>query len=219
MATNVLHMLDRLLAVPTTIEEQAWIVSAMFGIDINKDDYKPFLSGINSYFQDWYDQQCRDCAQNVSIRTHGDLAKVVGYLQEENATLNSVFGKIRLELYESVKTSQLEASVILALRVCCAVSIGEIEGSYPPGQILPWPGNPDAAISEQINSKFAPQSLTDEVVKLPRLFNAKNVTKIAGIQVCWTSNLADHLLMRDDESKITVFHYASILKLQSESEK
>lgn len=74
------------------------------------------------------------------------------------------------------------------------------------------------SIREQMKTEFAPLKLTDEIVKLPRtIFNAKNVAKIAGIEVCWTSNLADHLLMLDDESKVTLFHHASILKLQTKS--
>ena len=37
---------------------------------------------------------------------------------------------------------------------------------------------------------------------------------IAGIQITWTSNLADHLQMRDDDTRVANFNYASFLEYQ-----
>lgn len=98
-----------------------------------RDDYEDLSIGVASYFRDWYDQQCRDCAQQTSIKTHGDLVQVVGYLQDDNATTESILAKMKLQPYGTTKLSQVEDSLKLALRVSCVSSIGEIEGSYSQG--------------------------------------------------------------------------------------
>jgi hypothetical protein len=53
-------------------------------------------------------------------------------------------------------------------------------------------------------------------VKLDRIFNARNLGRIAGIEVYWTNNLFDHLRLIDEDRKVAVFHYASFLKCQRE---
>ena len=52
---------------------------------------------------------------------------------------------------------------------------------------------------------------------IARAENQANLEKIAGIQVRWTSNLADHLALRDDDKKVMLFHQASFLELSKES--
>lgn len=199
--------------------EQVLIAKALFKIDISTDKYLYLANGINVYFHDWYNQQCRECGQEVSMRSHGNLLEVIACIHEENATYNSVLNNLHQKLPTTSPANdlQLDAAITLAIRVSCALSIGHINNSFPPGQILSWPASHDVPIRQHILDAFEPEPLSNEVVKLPRLFNARNLAKIGGIEVCWSSNLADHLLMKDDETKVVVFHHASILKIQSES--
>ena len=63
--------------------------------------------------------------------------------------------------------------------------------------------------------RFRPQrTLSHEAVKLEKTFTARNLDRIAGIQIVWTSNLADHLQMIDDDTRVVIFHYASFLEYQ-----
>ncbi|KAL8877912.1 MAG: hypothetical protein Q9198_004171 [Flavoplaca austrocitrina] len=64
-----------------------------------------------------------------------------------------------------------------------------------------------------VNTVFPPPSSLD-TVKLPQTFTAANLEKIAGIRIVWTNNLADHLLLRDDDTKVMLFHHVSALYLQ-----
>ncbi|KAH8787220.1 hypothetical protein BGZ57DRAFT_736592, partial [Hyaloscypha finlandica] len=50
-------------------------------------------------------------------------------------------------------------------------------------------------------------------VKLERLFTARNIERLADIQVIWTSNLADHLQLEDDDTKVRLFSHTSFLEL------
>lgn len=61
-----------------------------------------------------------------------------------------------------------------------------------------------------------PQVLSNSNIKLERMFTARNMGRLAGIQIKWTSSLADHLRMiGDDDKLVAIFHHASFLKNQS----
>ncbi|KAL9629110.1 MAG: hypothetical protein Q9164_007017, partial [Protoblastenia rupestris] len=64
---------------------------------------------------------------------------------------------------------------------------------------------------------FQPKSQLSDTVKLPKGFNAPNLERIAGIRVAWTSNLADHLLLKDDDTKVMVYHHGTFLELHKSS--
>ncbi|KAL9102264.1 MAG: hypothetical protein Q9163_002574 [Psora crenata] len=109
------------------------------------------------------------------------------------------------------------------------LSIGKFPGDISYDEPLPWdtglplsvlpkdreaPGVPDSLIKRT----FPPEPTSKDVVKLPQSFTAANLEKIGGIEIRWTSNLADHLLLRDDDTKLMLFHQVSILALHFASE-
>jgi hypothetical protein len=53
-----------------------------------------------------------------------------------------------------------------------------------------------------------------ESVKLPKAFNAWSIETVAGIKVKLTDNLADHLLLVEDDTTVLIFHHASFLECQ-----
>ena len=70
----------------------------------------------------------------------------------------------------------------------------------------------DGTIKDLVNSEIVCQSDMNEGVKLEKIFNARNPERIAGIKIRWTSNLADHLRMREEDTAVEIFHYASFLR-------
>ena len=65
------------------------------------------------------------------------------------------------------------------------------------------------------NYFHAPRLLDNEHVKLEKIFSALNLGRIAGIEIQFTNNLADHLrLMGEDDKKVWIFHNASFLRVQ-----
>ena len=67
------------------------------------------------------------------------------------------------------------------------------------------------------NRTFSPKFAPDDYAKLPQSFTAEYLEKIAGINVRWTNNLADHLLLTDDDTKLLFFHHVSALELHMQS--
>jgi hypothetical protein len=75
-----------------------------------------------------------------------------------------------------------------------------------------WTSDP---LEEFIHAYFnAPRALGQETVKLEKIFNARNLGRIAGIEIEWTNNLADHLRLTDGDKKVAIFHHASFLECQ-----
>jgi hypothetical protein len=67
-------------------------------------------------------------------------------------------------------------------------------------------------IKALVESHFTPQTSMKESVKLEKIFNARNLEHIAGLEIRWINNLADHLRMRDDDTAVEIFHHASFLR-------
>ncbi|KUJ11004.1 uncharacterized protein LY89DRAFT_654631 [Mollisia scopiformis] len=72
------------------------------------------------------------------------------------------------------------------------------------------------ALSTVIADHFEPPVL-NEKVKLDKVFNARNLQQICGIKIRWTSNLADYLMMRNDDTAVEIFHCAAFLRCHENS--
>ncbi|KAF3024926.1 hypothetical protein E8E14_013132 [Neopestalotiopsis sp. 37M] len=71
------------------------------------------------------------------------------------------------------------------------------------------------SLHDLVQEYLAPApKLTHESTRLPKLFNAWSIAVVAGIKIGFTDNLADHLMLVDDDSKLMIFHHATFLELQ-----
>jgi hypothetical protein len=61
---------------------------------------------------------------------------------------------------------------------------------------------------------FKPTLVSNDIVKLEKIFTAQNLVRIAGLDIIWTGNLADHLRLTNDDQRVHVFHHASFLQVQ-----
>ncbi|KAH8593924.1 hypothetical protein B0O99DRAFT_515010 [Bisporella sp. PMI_857] len=59
-------------------------------------------------------------------------------------------------------------------------------------------------------SLFAPNHAHKHVIMLDKKFNAFNIERKAGIKIIWTNNLEDHLCLKDEDTRLAIFHHASI---------
>lgn len=90
------------------------------------------------------------------------------------------------------------------------IDIGRLQYSFTGRQHVQWAAS---ALRDSINNHFtAPIALHGETVKLERVFNARNLGRIGGIEIEWTKNLADHLSFDDYDQKVAIFHHASFLE-------
>lgn len=100
----------------------------------------------------------------------------------------------------------------LAARLLLMLRFGNMGRQTFPRECLNWT---DGLLSDFIHGYFAaPPQLRYESVRLPKLFNAWSITAIAGIEIDFTDNIADHLRLVKDDTRLLIFHHASFLELQ-----
>jgi hypothetical protein len=166
------------------------------------------------------------------MKTHNDIIDLVRLLKQPEATRESVQNMLRKRLLdEELEEADeiLEDSINLVVRLLLMVSTGGflsarcsliVSGETKISMYTLSPRyweliSPDwkhGTIKSLVRTQFATQRTMKESVKLEKFFNARNLEHIAGIKVRWTSNLADHLRMRDDDTAVELFHYASFLR-------
>ena len=209
---------------------QRSILDAMFDCHSTDVDFIKASQGINTYFKDWYEEQCQQCGREVSVRTEAELMEIIGYLRDPQETRASIRQKLLLRhttgqtqpppssqqpVAQNTSTSDLDASITLAARLFLMISVGEFGHSVSIGRPIPWG---EDSLQTVVDDTFAPGTGQIESFRITKNFNALNLERIARIKVFWTSNLAEHLLLNDDEGTVTLFHHVTFLKMHQESD-
>jgi hypothetical protein len=105
-------------------------------------------------------------------------------------------------------------SINLAARLYLMMSFGEVPNAFTPERALSWTG---ASIQDFLKQHLEPrQVLASTSVKLQKIFNARNIQRLAGIKIEWTSDLGQHLRMIHDDERVAIFHNASFLRLHQQ---
>lgn len=94
------------------------------------------------------------------------------------------------------------------------IDVGELRQGLKIGQTArSWTGGD---LRDFVKTTFEEKQLLDEQ-RFEKLFNARNIDRIAGIRIIWTCNLADHLRLEEDDTILRVFSHASFLELHQDS--
>ncbi|KAK2040593.1 hypothetical protein LZ31DRAFT_474142 [Colletotrichum somersetense] len=83
---------------------------------------------------------------------------------------------------------------------------------------LEWPE--DQTLRQAVRQFFELQRgvLESEGAALGKIFTARNLCLIGGLNIHWTTNLADHLRLSDEDQTISIFHLHSFLRVSSFAE-
>lgn len=195
------------------------IINRIFGLSLGDGDFAARDNGLSAYFNDWFEEQCEAASGEVSIGTLEELLDFIAYLQSTNGSQHKISSKLS-STSGNLDTASI-ASINLAARIWLSISVGSLSHYVTPGQDYNlWENNWEhGKLSKAIHDTLWPKVQSTERVKLPKVFTAANLETIAGIRVQWTSNLADHLSLRDDDTKVMLYHQASFLELHKESKK
>ncbi|KAH8784710.1 hypothetical protein BGZ57DRAFT_940452 [Hyaloscypha finlandica] len=111
---------------------------------------------------------------------------------------------------QGTSRAEMDSHLISILEGHCQEVSGEIIDltALAPGQVsLVWADGP---LPKSLAAYFNNHIVLKDSVELDRTFTARNIERIGGIRIVWTSNLIDHLRMRDDRS-VALFHHAAYL--------
>jgi hypothetical protein len=174
---------------------------------------------LDAYFS-YYGQACvealHDRGRYVSLRTHKKLVEAARRIcsNETKKQIQEYLGQDLMQSRsEKEKQEMLEGSINLVARIVSMMEFGALRLGFSGRQQIEWS---QGSMQECIGSYFSPHpKRTHESVKLESFFTARNLGRIAGIEVRWTDNLADHLRLVDDDKGVRVFHHVSFLKIQT----
>ena len=178
------------------------IINGSFRVNLSPAE----TQSLDPYFNDWYEEQCNAVYQDTSAKTHQEIIDVISLLQQDGDRADILANLAA----PSRTTNSCNETINLAARLWLTISIGSLQHAFNPGSTVSWNSG---KLSDTLRLAFQPKHQLSDTVKLPKSFHAANLERIAGIEIVWTSNLADHLSLKDDDSKVMLYHHASWLDL------
>ncbi|KAL1645030.1 hypothetical protein SLS58_004101 [Diplodia intermedia] len=215
-----------------TVEEKAVLLNAIWNNQVDPKASKAQSLDIDPYLE-YYAQQCHifsleqrcclpsDGSSGFRISSHSDILRVVDCLVAESRQRDDMMQSLKaLRLAASKpETEEKEDSapndhvinnaIDWAARLVTMMDIGQPHCAYSAHRPLLWDND---SLRAFVSNHFEPARQSAGYVRLPKLFNARNLELLAGIKVSWTNNLSDHLRLRDDDKEVLVFHHATFLE-------
>jgi len=185
---------------------------------------RPHNLSWDTYF-DFYVDQCQYFLARhgifVTVRTHQDIVDLFLDFhrgldrQGIKASLSKRLQHDNTNPAPSVPDSVLNSTIDLAARLFLMMWVGDVPQSIASSKGLQWT---QGTITQFVRQRFdVPPCLSCDGVKLPRLFNARNLMRIGGLKLAWTTKLEDHLRVVDDDEKVKIFCHPSFLMLHRNS--
>jgi hypothetical protein len=169
-------------------------------------------------FWQFYERQnahsLHDGGRHVSVRTHQDLLAIIKSIQS-GYSRSEIRARHRDQVSLTSPTEQdelLDGSIDLAATILTLIHFGRIQYGFSGRKPLEWSaGSLQSVLEHQFNG---PVELGHSRVKFEKTFISLNLVRMAGLEIVWTDNLADHLRLTDDDTKVHIFHHASFLEIQ-----
>jgi hypothetical protein len=148
----------------------------------------------------------------VCAGTHKDTIDIVRHLKKP-ATREDIKQWIpALNPSPPNEAEKRDGFIDLAASLLLMIDFGSLHYGYSGRKKLNWERG---TLKEFIRDHFSTSpALGHERVKLEKVFNARNLGRIAGVEIAWTDNLADHLRVFNEDKKVYIFHHASFLEHQ-----
>ncbi|KAL8737752.1 MAG: hypothetical protein Q9181_001380 [Wetmoreana brouardii] len=195
----------------------------LFRVDIGFEEFKKTDNGFQAFFNRYENlpQLATDRFRAICDCTYSQLLHIADMIRNSDKTRANlkpaIFAYMNAEVFTG-KTHYDAVNIImdLAASLLSLMVIGDSRGSISLDDEIAWEDNKklkcgiDHDQQSLIASVFSSPRSAD-IVKLPQSFTAANLEKKAGIQIRWTNNLADHLLLRNDDTKLMLFHHVSAL--------
>ena len=161
--------------------------------------------------------------REVEKMTHWHLVEIIALLKNRGSTREEVAATVMEDPVVANSESLARTLVDLAAGLWLMLSISNYPGDISYDEPIIWSDletlteNLYGTQQGLIKKTFPHLYSSTDLVKLPQAFTAAHLEQIGGIEVIWTSNLADHLLLKDDDTKLMLFHQISILQFHKRS--
>jgi hypothetical protein len=212
------------------------LVKEIWGDKTGDQEYLQHRQSYESYLQHIYqDLSKAACSGDFQISefTHKQILSLLFDLKTQSCSKKQATQVFQQSTgCESV--SQLERAVNLAAGLLVPLNFKSVGGARR-GVVVAWEDDDNlgqtvaktvakvlekeanASTTTQSNCTACHSKAHSKATRFPRNFSARQLSRIAGFEIIWTSNLMDHLRLQDDEDelKLYIFHQVKILDLHS----
>jgi hypothetical protein len=207
----IIMALERsILEHPIPLDTQAEIASRFWGNSGSK------LEHLAPYFQ-YYTEQCRviylSLKSSLPLKTHRDIIEIasdiIAGLSRSKVKENVVK---RYTKFDGDVDEIVDSCIDLTARLVFMLNVGEFRNTFTGRPNLAWSAGP---IQDLMREQFPENhSSLHGNIRLQKGFDVYNMVRIAGFKIELTTNLLEHLQLRDQDQTVKVFHHASFLQSQ-----
>jgi hypothetical protein len=179
------------------------------------------LKGWQAYFQH-YTAEIKSAIEsdgggNTTVRNHHDIVAIADYFERATSKQDIKQKLFQLDTQgrtDAEKEKMAEGSINLVARLLFMVDIGPISQDHIPSLTYVHWTDDKTHIGTALENHFQKSKEDAGKIKFDSKFSAYNLERLAGIKVLWTNNIADHLRLVEDDSKLCIFHHTTFLKSQ-----
>lgn len=190
------------------------VLNALWGASMNSKSLKIDMSPYMAY----YDKRVRRFLLEAPIprsllHNHSDLIRITEKLLSRR-TREIIHQEIASRLVQVPSWAEIDYAIDLcaSLLVMADIELHKNVNGLSGCTTVHWKEN---SLECALGDHFSPQMfLRADDSKLGKLFTARNLSRIGGMTIKWTTNLADHLRFVDDDHTVFIFHCASFLQFQ-----
>ncbi|CAJ2507068.1 Uu.00g082540.m01.CDS01 [Anthostomella pinea] len=196
-----------------SLDAQRLVAERLFGSSRTHD--------LRPYFR-YYSRQCNQMAsiamtygKPFPLATHAQLLSIIGDIRRHVQHADIL--RQLTEDYGTVASPEvLQNSIDLALRLLLMLDVGVFHNVYTGRGLMTWTAGAVEDFISTVPLFLGQPEIPCDGVKLESSFNVRNIEQIAGFDVQLTTNLADHLLLREDLKVVTIYHHAAFLQYHKE---
>ncbi|KAI1330209.1 hypothetical protein F5Y16DRAFT_363428 [Xylariaceae sp. FL0255] len=196
---------------PSGLNTQRAIFKGVFGAG-NCENLEPFFR--------YYHRQCKqvtsiamtDCT-DFQLRKHADLLEIITIIRN-NTPHYEVVTKLMTKWNTGMTSPVIQNVLDLAMRLLTMIDVGAFSNAYTGRDHITFTNGTLAEFLRMQGLFDARPVIPCDNVKLESHFHACNIERIAGLTIQLTTNLCDHLLLREDSGHkvVYVFHHAAFLQ-------
>ncbi|KAK5996000.1 hypothetical protein PT974_04423 [Cladobotryum mycophilum] len=194
---------------PIPVDIQEGLLTAVWDTTHSKTD----LSTYFEYYSKRVERLFLDGGHQFPIQDHSDLALIarrILYKTTRDEIHQEIIQRpgITAKPHDVDRIIDLCASLLAMTEIEHGVNLPNLSGIAP----ILWK---DSSLDSALAEYFTPQKvLQADRPKIGKVLTAYNLSRISGITIKWTTNLADHLRLVDDDQAIFIFHCTGFLQFQ-----
>lgn len=172
---------------------------------------------LQAYFR-YYNRQCRQVTAIAMmdgtvfpLTTNADLLDIITDIRD-NASHDDIMARVTAKCNVTMPPQPLQNTIDLAMRLLLMIDVGIFNNAYTGREGVTWTAGTLTDFLKRLTLFDARPMIPCDGVKLENNFHVYNIEHIAGLEVQLTTNLCDHLLLREDIRKVYVFHHAAFLQ-------